>query len=59
MNVTEPDMLLPAVEMNSSSYFDEEIILTLTSIFVPVAFCIILTVGLVGNLLVITVVSFD
>ena len=36
--------------------FNDKMIQTLTSFLVPVAFGIILTVGLVGNLLVITVV---
>ena len=58
MNSTDSDMLLPAVILNSntSSFIDEEVILTLTSILVPIAFGIIMTVGLLGNLLVIAVV---
>ena len=40
----------------SNSIVNDEIIQNLTNFLVPVAFGIILTVGLVGNLLVITVV---
>ena len=50
----ETDMLPD--NKNFSSNVDDKIIQSLTNFLVPVAFGIILTVGLVGNLLVIIVV---
>ena len=55
--VLETDMLPD--NNNFSSNVDDKIIQSLTNFLVPVAFGIILTVGLVGNLLVIIVVRSD
>ena len=51
----ESDMLSTQVNF-TGNIVNDEIIQNLTSFLVPVAFGIILTLGLVGNLLVITVV---
>ena len=59
MNSSDPDMLLQSeglFNQSITSFIDEGAILTLTNILVPIAFGIILTVGLIGNILVITVV---
>ena len=55
LSIPESDMLSTRVNF-SNSIVNDEIIQNLTNFLVPVAFGIILTVGLVGNLLVITVV---
>ena len=43
--------------MNHSSYINHEVVFRLTQYIVPVAFGVIMAVGLVGNVLVISVVS--
>ena len=55
LSIPESDMLSTRVNF-SNSIVNDEIIQNLTNFLVPVAFGIILTVGLVGNLLVIAVV---
>ena len=59
MNSSDPDMLLQSeglLNQSITSFIDEGAIMTLTNILVPIAFGIILTLGLIGNILVITVV---
>ena len=61
LNLTDSDFLLgPAMNMftsdNVSTSINDTIISNLTNFLVPVAFGIILTIGLLGNILVISVV---
>ena len=60
-NSSDQDLLLPIARnlltsVNVSASLNDTIISNLTNFLVPVAFGIILTVGLLGNILVISVV---
>ena len=61
-NSSDQDLLLPIARnlltsVNVSASLNDTIISNLTNFLVPVAFGIILTVGLLGNILVISVVK--
>ena len=52
------DMLLPRDNLSLAIAGDEEVMLRLTTYLVPAAFGLILTLGVLGNFMVIGVVSF-
>ena len=57
-SVEAGDMLLPRDNLSLALAGDEEVMLRLTTYLVPAAFGLILTLGVLGNFMVIGVVSF-